>query len=315
MLSVIVLSYNRKDVLRRTLGHLRAILPTITGESETIVVDNNSTDQSAEMVAADFSDVRLLRLPENVGVAAFNRAAEIAKGDFLLILDDDAWPDGPSLQAALDYLRPEDDVHASIALMPVHPATGVVEWPFLDRPQTYWPFMGCGNLIRKSAWDHLGGYEESFFLYRNDTDLALKLLGSGLECDASPDWIVWHDSPHAARKSDRWLELATKNWVLLARRHARGWRLPFAIVLGWLSSCRHAGLSLHRLRLVTRGFLAGVRTSVPSWRHADSNTGSDFANLLRIQLRGRRVCAPRKPFIDHAPAAGTIASNIPRHSP
>jgi len=315
MLSVIVLSYNRKDVLRRTLGHLRAILPTITGESETIVVDNNSTDQSAEMVAAEFPAVRLLRLPDNVGVAAFNRAAEIAKGQFLLILDDDAWPDRPSLQAALDYLRPEDDVYASVAFMPVHPATGVVEWPFLDRPQTYWPFMGCGNLVRKSAWDHVGGYEESYFLYRNDTDLALKFLESGLECDASPDWIVWHDSPHTARKSDRWLELATKNWVLLARRHARGWRLPFAILLGWLSSCRHAGFSLRRLRLATRGLLTGIGSQVPPMRNGGSSDGSKFARLLHFQLRGRRTCAPRAPFSDQSPATVTNAPSTPRHSP
>lgn len=315
MLSVIVLSYNRRDVLRRTLGHLRAILPTIIGDSETIVVENNSTDQSADMVASEFPAVRLLRLPENIGVAAFNRAAEIARGEFLLILDDDAWPDGPSLQSALEFLRSEDDVCASVALLPVHPATGVVEWPFLSQPLTDWPFMGCGNLVRKSAWDSVGGYEESFFLYRNDTDLALKLLNCGYECVASPDRIVWHDSPHAARKSERWLELATKNWVLLARRHARGWRLPFAIALGWLSSCRHAGFSLERVRLATRGMLIGIGSQVPPMpRHCNSN-GSSFAKLLRLQLRGRRTCEPRKPFTDHAPAAGTIAPNIPRHSP
>lgn len=314
MLSIIVLSFNRRDVLRRTLERLRPITANIAGGGEIVVVDNASADGSADVVEAEFSGVRLLRLKKNVGVAAFNRAAEIARGEFLLILDDDAWPDADSLQAALAHLQ-QNDVRAAVALLPVHPDTGAVEWPFLDRPHTLWPFMGCGNLVRASAWQAVGGYEESFFLYRNDADLALKLLEVGYACDASPGWIVWHDSPQAARKSERWLELATQNWVLLARRHARGWRLPLAIVLGWVSSCRHAGANFGRLRLVTRGWLAGLGSPVGALPHASRRDGSHFAALLRFQLRGRRSCAPRAPLSDYAPAAATTASSMPRHSP
>lgn len=315
MLSIIVLSFNRRDVLRRTLERLRLLAPAVAGGCEIIVAENASSDGSADMVAAEFPGVRVLRLSENVGVAAFNRAAEAARGEFLLILDDDAWPDAASLGAALGHLRQEDGVHAAVALLPVHPATGVAEWSFLDRPRTLWPFMGCGNLVRASAWKAVGGYEESFFLYRNDTDLSLKLLNAGYEVDASPDWIVWHDSPHAATKSERWLELATKNWVLLARRHARGWRLPCAILLGWLSSCRYAGLSFRRLRLATRGLLAGVSSRVSALPHGSQGDGTHFATLLRLQLRGRRARGARTPLADYVPAAATTASSMPRHSP
>src|SRR5690606_34605702 len=89
-------------------------------------------------------------------------------------------------------------------------------------PRDDWPVMGCGNLVRRSAWQAVGGYEESFFLYRNDVDLALKLLAAGGKGGGvwfDPTWVVWHDSPAAApnrRKSLRWFELATRNWIWLA---------------------------------------------------------------------------------------------------
>lgn len=314
MLSIIVLSFNRRDVLRRTLDRLQSIAPRITGGSELIVADNSSTDRSADMVEAHFPAVRLLRLPQNVGVAAFNRAAEIAGGDLLLILDDDAWPDEASLTAGLSILS-SDPTMAGVALSPVHPGTGAAEWRFLQSPTRHCPVMGCGNLVRTAAWNQVGGYEEAFFLYRNDTDLALKLLGAGHRVCADPSWIVWHDSPHAARKSDRWLELATKNWALLARRHARGWRLPFAIILGWLSSSRYAGLDFARLRLATKGALAGLTSRLPPLSHSVQRDGRAFAELLRLQLQRRDVAVPCRPFEGYASVAPTTASNMPRHSP
>jgi GT2 family glycosyltransferase len=315
MLSVIVLSYNRGLALAKTLRELELILSSIGAASEIIVVDNASTDGSVEMVRRDFPSVRLLPLPANVGVAAFNRGADLAKGDFLLILDDDSWPDAASLKAAFHELT-SNDALAGVALLPIHPATGVVEWSFLDHAHANFPVMGCGNLVRAKAWREVGGYEESFFLYRNDTDLAMKLLAAGRDVLARPDWIVWHDSPHAARKSDRWLHLATRNWMLLARRHARGWRLPLAMLLGWIWACCHAGPSAHRLLCATRGAWAGLTTRVPPMPASVRPTGSHFAALLRLQLRSRGRTPPRTPLGSHAdPAAATTASSIPRHSP
>jgi GT2 family glycosyltransferase len=285
MLSVIVLSYNRKDALAHTLRQIHALRDAV--ELECIVVDNASTDGTPDMLIRDFDRVRSLALTENIGVAAFNRGANLATGETLLILDDDSWPDHDSLSHALRFLD-EHKAHAGVALLPKHPKTNVVEWPFLQRARDAFPVMGCGNLVRTSAWRAVGGYEESFFLYRNDVDLAMKLLAAGHDVHADPQWIVWHDSPHAAKKSNRWLELATTNWVLLARRHARGWRLPFAIILGWLSSCRHAGLNPSRLRLATRGLLIGIGSSVAPLPQACHTNGRAFAELLRLQLRSKR---------------------------
>lgn len=314
MLSVIVLSFNRREALRRTLAELSSLGPRLGTTFETIVVDNASTDGTQAMVADEFPTVRLVALAENVGVAAFNRGGEIAGGDVLLILDDDSWPDGDSLVAAMALLADNAGV-AGVALSPIHPRTRVAEWPFLTTPRSRWPVMGCGNLVRTRAWHAVGGYEESFFLYRNDTDLAMKLLAAGFETWADPSWIVWHDSPHAARKSDRWLDLATRNWVWLARRHARGWRLPFAIALGWAWACRHAGVSPRRLGLVTRGTWHGLTGAAHPMLPAIQPDGTAFAELLRLQVASKRRSVPAHRAPQPAESAAITSSSIPRHSP
>ncbi len=282
MLSVIVLSYNRKDALAHTLRQLHALRDAV--DLECIVVDNASTDGTTDMLPRECGWVRVLPLTENIGVAAFNRGADLATGETLLILDDDSWPDRVALVNAMRFLD-EHPTHAGVALLPKHPQTSVIEWPFLVGARDSWPVMGCGNLVRTSAWRAVGGYEESFFLYRNDVDLAMKLLTAGHDVHADPTWIVWHDSPHAARKSERWLELATKNWVLLARRHACGWRLPVAILLGWMSSCRHAGFNPRRLQRATRGFFTGIGSDITPLPPSCRPKGEAFAELLRLQMR------------------------------
>jgi GT2 family glycosyltransferase len=315
MLSLIVLSFNRRAALARTLRELGTTLATLTVAHETIVVDNASEDGTVAMLTKEFPGIEVLALQENVGVAAFNRAAERARGDLLLILDDDAWPDTKSLAAALERMHERANLGA-VALLPVHPVSGLAEWPFLSRARGGWPVLGCGNLVRASAWKAVGGYEESFFLYRNDTDLAMKLLAGGYDVFADPEWIVWHDSPHAGRKSERWLELATRNWVLLARRHARGWRLPFSIVLGWAWACRQAGLSLPRLRLATRGALVGLGMRVPALVGTIASDGTAFAELLRLQVGSRNRGASRRPLRSHPGSPGvTTDSSMTRHSP
>ncbi len=284
MLSVIVLSFNRRDTLLGTLGALRSMPSGIVGE--TVVVDNASTDGSLDAVRERFPGARTLALGANSGVAAYNRGAEIARGDLLLILDDDSWPDPGALRDAIDLLGARPDL-AAVALHPVHPLGHAPEWPFLRGPTDRCPVMGCGNLVRAQAWRVVGGYEGAFFLYRNDADLAMKLLGAGLGVHARPDWVVWHDSPHAARKSERWLRLATRNWLWLWRRHGRGVTGLAGAALGVAWALRQAGASARRLGCVLHGAWEGLVGRCPPPPAPVHRDGRAFAELLRLRLRRR----------------------------
>ena len=290
-LSVVVLSYNRKDALLETLSRVRQTTSAspVFGDAEIIVVDNASTDGSVDAVRAQAPWATLLPLEQNAAIAGFNRGVEAATGDLVLILDDDARPDPDALAAAVELLGERADLGA-VTLVPVHPKTGASEWPFADAAagaRDDWPVMGCCNLVRRSVWRAVGGYEESFFLYRNDTDLAMKILAAGLGVHCNPAWRCEHDSPAAAKKSARWCRLATRNWVWLARRHGRGWGRVLGVVAGWAWAHKLAGLSPKLHWSVLRGALEGIAFGPGPLPPTVDPDGRAFVALLRLRF-GRR---------------------------
>ncbi len=97
--TVAILAYSRRDAVRITLSKVLSELGYPAEALEVIVVDNASSDDTAGMLAAEFPTVKLLRLEENVGVSAVNRAFAIAKGAWILSLDDDCWIGGDALKA------------------------------------------------------------------------------------------------------------------------------------------------------------------------------------------------------------------------
>lgn len=296
-LAIVIVSFNRRDALLETLSRVTELAATV------VVVDNASTDDSVEQVRASFPNVHVIANQTNVGVAAFNQgvlavdqlahARSIAQtaDDLVLVLDDDARPDPASLNAAIDALTRDPNL-TGVALLPIHPATNRAEWR-AGTPTNRFPMMGCANLIRRDCWRRAGGYCEAFFLYRNDTDLALSLLslrGAG-EASATmglafnPAWFAHHDSPAATRKSDRWLHLATRNWIWMARRHGRGvWRL-IGIALGALWACKLAGISVGRLARVLRGVLDGMFQPAPPLASGITPDGSAYRDLIRMQMK------------------------------
>ncbi len=301
-LSIVIVAYNRKDALLRTLEHLSHAEPAAS--AEVIVVDNASSDGTAQALGERFPAVRCLELPENTGVAAFNRGVEAASGKTVLILDDDSWPDATALSLALELLDDRDDV-AGIALHPRHPDGGRSEWPFARRigqACDAWPLMGCGNLVRVDAWRRAGGYCEGFFLYRNDTDLALSLSTIG-KIWFDPSWVVWHDSPAATRKSVRWCHLATRNWMWMARRHSRH---PgrFWAWLGVLQAFRLAGLRPAAVMAVVRGVLEGLFGKAPT---TAASSPKGWKALISLRLG--------KPVAHAARYVGPCPKNQTRQAP
>ena len=288
-LSVVVLSYNRKEALLETLTRLREATSSqqSLGDAEIIVVDNASTDGSVDAARAHAPWATLLPLEDNAAIAGFNRGVEAATGDLVLILDDDARPDPDALAAAVELLSARADLGA-VTLVPVHPKTGASEWLFADAaagPRDDWPVMGCCNLVRRGVWQAVGGYEEHFFLYRNDTDLAMKILAAALGVHCNPAWRCEHDSPAAAQKSVRWCRLATRNWVWLARRHGRGVRGLAGAVLGWAWAHKLSGVSLSRQWATLRGALQGWFSEPPAVPRSVRPDGRAFAALLRLRFR------------------------------
>jgi len=306
-LSIIIVAYNRKTALLRTLEHLHSAEPSAS--AEIIVVDNASSDGTADAVRDQYPAVRLIELNENTGVAAFNRGVEACSGQTVLILDDDSWPDPTALALAIELLAERDDI-AAIALHPRHPDGGRSEWPFARRVESacdQWPVMGCGNLVRKAAWRKVGGYCEEYFLYRNDTDLAISLGMVGkVWFDAA--WVVWHDSPAAARKSARWCHLATRNWLWMAKRHSRH-PSRFWAWLGVLQAFRLAGARPSALIAVLAGVRDGFFRAPPP---TGASCPAGWKALMRLRLGKPIPSAPR--YVGPCPTKDRPSTSAPTSS-
>src|SRR5687768_6379278 len=87
VVSAVIITRDRREALVQVLDRL-AQLPV----DEVLVVDNGSSDGTAQLVRARHDGVRLLEPGENIGIAGRNLAAREARGEFLLMLDDDSYP-------------------------------------------------------------------------------------------------------------------------------------------------------------------------------------------------------------------------------
>ena len=176
------------------------------------------------------------------------------------------------------------------------------EWPFdshgLRGIQRNWPDFGCGNLVRTELWRQVGGYEEKFFLYRNDTDLALKIRASLSDLAFCPDWWVWHDSVIARRKSVRWLYLSTRNWIWMARRHAVGPRGFVGAALGYLHAHRLADYRILGHLAAIRALFAGLFTPAPRLKLPIDGKAFDHLISLKRALRQGQALVPPPSHVD-----------------
>src|SRR6478672_10080719 len=137
-LSVIVVSYNVRELLRACLGSLRAAGAELS--LQTLVVENASADGSAAMVVADFPEVELLDLGQNAGFSAANNAAiERATAPLILLLNPDTEVPPDALTTLRDF-------------MAARPRCGVVGPRLLNSDGSFqasaWPQPTLGAVLR-----------------------------------------------------------------------------------------------------------------------------------------------------------------------
>lgn len=229
MISVLIVNHDGGEHLFTCLRRLEEL----SGDwHEVIVADNASTDGSRQRVAREMPWVRLLELGKNPGFGtANNRAAEVAEGDRLLLLNSDAWPEPgclPRLEAALDAdprlgaVAPELRYPDGRRQFCRAPTTGIVGeaiqklrnpfeaagWVHRLRPpfDPGWLTAAC-LMLRRRAFDQVGGFDEGYFLYYEDVDLCLRLRRAGWRIDDVPEATAVHvkggsrpgDAPAAER--------------------------------------------------------------------------------------------------------------------
>lgn len=201
-LSVIVLSWNSADYLEPCL---RSLVAERADALELIVVDNGSSDGTAELVRRYAPTIRLIESPQNVGFCAGNNlGANHAAGDIVLFLNDDAELTRGCLHALRHAFaaRPQTAALGCVVHDRDHPERVTEAGLGLDRFcfPTSWehrapePFYasGCAVAVRRSAFTGVGGFDERYFAFVEDVDLCWRLRLVGLMVDVCRQARVLH---------------------------------------------------------------------------------------------------------------------------
>lgn len=233
--SVVVLNYNTREHLRQCLEALGSEPSRAGLETEVLVVDNASSDGSADMVAGEFGWVRLIRSPRNGGFAfGNNQAIRVARGDAVLILNPDT-------------LMPAEGLAQLYEKLLEHPEAGIIG-PKLVRPDgsmhlacrrsfptpmvSFYRFSGLGQLfagssrfgrynltyidpdlaievdsvcgacmlVRRAVIERVGLLDERFFMYGEDLDWCLRTREAGWTVRYEPSVVVQHQHGAASRQ-------------------------------------------------------------------------------------------------------------------
>jgi len=278
LVSIVVVSWNRRDLLRKVLTRVR---DQGYRNVEVIVVDNTSTDGSPEMVRREFPQACLTALPENLGIEAYNIGFARSGGKYVVGLDDDSWPAADAIGKAVRMMETHDDV-GIIAFRILHPDSG---FDFSrDWPAQLTSMLGCGFMARRDTLEQAGYYDDSFFLYCNEVDLAIRVWNLGKRVVFAPEIVAYHQASSLHRSPSRTVYYNVRNsmWFFYKyfemRKVVLGWLritasyLLFAVtrrcLVGWIAGVKDGFLGTNRLRRapVSSGVQRFYRQNAPEFR-------------------------------------------------
>lgn len=208
--SIIVVTYNSRGDIDACLNSLLTHSP----EAEIIVVDSLSTDGTLEHVWQAYPSITAVSAGRNGGYGAGNNiGAGIANGEYLVILNPDTEVQAGWLDPLIEVLeqRPSvglvtptillrgSDERVNTCGNDVH-LTGLTFCAGLNEvaPRITAParsvvaVSGAAFAIRRDIWEQLGGFDERFFMYLEDTDLSLRARRLGYDVLHVPASRVWH---------------------------------------------------------------------------------------------------------------------------
>ncbi|MBU1127144.1 MAG: glycosyltransferase family 2 protein [Patescibacteria group bacterium] len=236
-LSIIIPSYNTKDLLKKCLDSVRQLA------DEIIVVDNGSIDGSAKMIDASFPNVVLIENTQNLGFAkAINKGVKKASGKFVFLLNSDTVVRKDALAKAFGFLARNPDSIIGLGL--VNPdgsiQSSVYHFPTIWRAikefwfgiensyQKYTPkgedakrvdaVTGAAMIVSKDVFEKLNGFDEKYFFYFEDLDFCRKASKKGISVYYLPFAKILHH--HGASGVD--MPKIVHNWLVASSKKYNG---------------------------------------------------------------------------------------------
>lgn len=218
--SCVISSFNKR---RDLLANLAALEQQTLQPFEVIVIDNASQDGSAEAVRSAYPRVRLTVMPHSRFGACetFNLGFRQATQPFIAILDDDVVLPPHWIERLLQRFREEPPTTALITTKVVEPGTpdAYLHRDDVSREHYLSTFRGCGSLARREVLLQAGLYDERFFIYGNERDLAARILNLGGRILLHPGVITFHGTPFGMKAGGRSLYYHVRNFWLYAFKH------------------------------------------------------------------------------------------------
>lgn len=261
-LSVIVLSYNTKDLL---LDCVRSIQKNTKGiDYEIIVVDNASIDGSAQAVAK--LKVKLIRNKENLGfTGGNNQGIKIASGEFVLLLNSDTLISDNVLSDMVNWMKAHPDVGVATCslrnrdgslqgtggyfptLVRVFSWMTIQDFPFVDfiikpfQPMKEKSFSrnisfytkerdvdwvtGAFLMTRRKVIEGIGGLDEDFFMYGEDVDFCFRAKEKGWRVKYLPQFSITHFGGASSVREFPFIQ-EYKSMKIFYKKHYPGWQYP-----------------------------------------------------------------------------------------
>ena len=321
--SIIIISFNTRDLLRQCLTSVLEVASSI--RHEILVVENASRDGSAEMVKAEFPDVQLILSDVNLGFGnANNVALAQARGRYFVLLNSDAFLAPGALELAVQHMDQHPDCGLGGALLvgrdgawqpsarTFHSVIGDAivltglsgkfpksrlfgrfdrTWANPNDPAPVDWVPGAFSIVRPEALHKIGRFDPAFFLYYEEVDLCRRLNRAGYKVWYWPDIIVTHIGGESSRQlkalefsgAAAQVALWRMRSTLLYYRKHHGWQAFGALGLEWL---------LYKLRYWRN------RNSKDAGRRFRAEEAAQLAALMRQawkDTQGGRV-SPAQPW-------------------
>ena len=242
-LSVVIVSYNVRELLTACIDSVVKAAEGI--DTEVFVVDNNSADDTVEVIARDYPWVHLINNKENLGFSkANNIAIRQSEGEYVLLLNPDTVVAEGTLSGAVEFmdqypeaggvgvrmhnadgtLAPESRRAVPTPLVAARKMLGFTKRYYMsylpwDKPGKIEVISGAFMMLRRKAIDEVGLLDEDFFMYGEDIDLSYRLLKGGWQNWYLPLDII-HYKGQSTQKSDfRYVHVFYQAMLIFFRKH------------------------------------------------------------------------------------------------
>lgn len=323
--SIVILNWNGADMLRQYLPSV--IQHTHIPDTEVVVADNGSTDDSISVLQSSFPEVRIIRLDKNYGFAeGYNRALQEVDAEYTILLNSDVEVTAGWLLPLISYMDAHHDVAASMPKIRsalrrdefehAGAAGGMMDsliYPYcrgrilnyIEKDQgqydtvipVFWTTGAC-MCVRTSIYKELGGLDNDFFAHMEEIDLCWRMQCRGYQLVCIPQSTVYHVGGGSLHyESPRKTYLNFRNCLLMIYKNLPRHRLfgvyALRFVLDYLAAL-HLLLTGH-----TPNATAVLQARIDFWRMRKNFKDKRHENLKKATVPYPETIAKRSIIFDY----------------